>query len=441
MELHIPREIESLMELIYKENYEIYLVGGCVRDAVLGIEPNDYDLATNAPIEELLNLLSKTYKVFQVGKAFGTLIVKLESSTVELSLLRKRTDAGISMDGDILSDLMCRDFTINSMAYSHSGELVDPFGAREDIQNNILKSVEPSAVLCEDPLRAIRAVRFHVKYNLRIDEALTQAIRSISRETVPISPERLREEFFKILLLDKPSMAIREMISLGLFSWYPFENWMDRMKDYDQQNPYHDKTLLEHTLVVLDQTPPIIEVRLAALFHDVGKPDVQTFEGDQIAHYYQHESVSAEHARMALKGLNSSNQLIEDVTRLIAGHMFSPTDIGTKGIKRLIRKVGGFDQMNRLLDLMEADIKGTAYPERASCMNQLKALVQDLKDNEAVFRRKDLNITGRDLIQLGICEGRFIGQWLDVILELVIDEELENERECLMAYVKRESNI
>lgn len=431
-----PKSILDLMKYIEKSGYKIYLVGGCVRDTLLGRTPVDYDLATNASSSELVELLSQKHRVFQVGQHFSTLIVKLVDFDVEVSTFRRRAGNEIVHDGTLETDLRCRDFTINAMAMDARGELIDLQNGLVDLKNRRLRSIEAEALLNEDPLRALRAIRFMTNYRLMMDSELTKAIHKIALQRPRVSPERKREELFKMLVGEQPVLAIRSLIEFGLIDWYTFGPLISRMKGYDQENPYHDKTLLEHTLTVLENTPKDIDLRLAALLHDVGKPDVQTI--DEVAHYYQHEKVSAEHAKNALRSLKCSNQRIDDVTRLISAHMFSPTDIGEKGLKRLLRKVGGFDQLYKLMDLMKADILGTAYPERAVCMKDLKLMVKVLEENETAFRKKDLNISGRDLMDIGIPQGRELGRWMNTLLEEVIDGKLENERSVLMDYVQQQ---
>lgn len=433
--MNIPKDIIELMNVIQESGYDVYLVGGCIRDHLLGIKPTDFDLATNALPGQLVGILTPKYKVFQVGQQFSTLIVRLSDSSVELSTLRRRQDGNIVFDGDIMSDLACRDFTINAMAMTLSGEIIDPYDGRADLNKRLLQSIHAKSLLKEDPLRALRAIRFKSRYNLSIDGQLEDALLYISVLKPIVSPERKRDELFKMLLSDTPSEAVRSLLRYGLFGWFEFGHLIERMEGYDQGNPYHDKTLLEHTLTVLDSTPPVIELRIAALFHDVGKPDVKTME--DVAHYYQHEKVSAEHTRLAMHYLRCSNQLIDDVTRLVDAHMFSPTDIGEKGLKRLLRKVGGFHQLFRLLDLMEADILGTAYPDRSVCIEGLRDMVKSMEENATAFRKKDLNISGRDLMDIGIPEGREIGVWMNELLEAVLDGDLENERSLLMDYVQK----
>lgn len=440
--MHIPKDILALMNTIQDSGYKIYLVGGCVRDHLLELVPADYDLATDARPEELVQILTPKYRVFQVGQEFSTLIVRVSDQNVELSTFRRRVEGEIVFSGTIETDLACRDFTINSMAMSLSGEIIDPYGGKSDLKNRELKSIEARSLLKEDPLRALRAVRFSTKYNLKIDGQLEDAIYYISVLKPYVSPERKREELFKMLLDHKPSEAVRALLNYGLFGWFEFGYLIERMEGYDQENPYHDKSLLDHTLTVLDKTPQKIELRVSALFHDVGKPDVRTM--DEVAHYYEHEKMSAEHARKALHYLRCSNQLIDDVTRLIRAHMFSPTAIGEKGLKRLLRKVGGFKQLYSLMDLMEADILATAYPERSVCMDGLRKMVMSMEENATAFRKKDLNVSGRDLIDLGITEGPEIGRLMNLLLEAVLDGDIDNERTVMMDYVqekRRESDL
>ncbi len=446
--MNIPREIRELMIIIKDAGHEVYLVGGCIRDSILGIKPKDYDLCTSATIDVLTEILALHYNTFQVGKQFATLIVHLKEMDVEVSSFRRRTHEGIkfggsegkcedrfedNLDDNLEMDLMCRDFTINAIAQDVDGVYFDPFSGKQDLSSRLLRSIEPDQIMEEDPLRALRAIRLKLKYRLNLDEGLKEAIKRIASAPVAISPERLRDELFKILLLENPSEAIRDFVEYGLIKWFPFHEQVLRMVGYDQENPYHDKSLFDHTMAVLDHTPRQIEIRLAALFHDICKPDVQTF--DEVAHYYGHEKLSGNASKSILKNLNCSNKLIHNVSLLIEAHMFSPTDIGEKGIKRLINKVGSVEQMYMLLNLMEADIKGTAFPERSSCIQPLRFLVMRLEEEKTVFKRTDLQVSGKDLINLGILEGRLIGKVLAELLEAVMSGEVENDKEQLLEFI------
>ena len=430
-----PESVKSLMQEIELNNYEVYLVGGCVRDTILGRQPKDYDLVTNAGPEDLVKVLSPKYRLFQVGQHFSTLVVKLPDQDVEVSTFRRRLGHEIEYNGDLESDLSCRDFTINAIAMDSEGQVIDLHHGLVDLKNRRLRSIEPDLLLKEDPLRALRAIRFMAEYKMMMDPDLVKAIQKVAEQRPQISPERKREELFKMLMGSDVATSIRSLIAFKLTGWFEFGHLINRMENYNQKNPYHDKSLLEHTLVVVQETPKDIDLRLAALFHDVGKPDVQTF--DEVAHYYQHERASAEHAKQALRSLRCSNQRIDNVTRLIEGHMFSPTEIGEKGLKRLLRKVGSFELLYKLMDLMEADILGTAFPDRSLCMKDLRLMVKGLEEKETAFRKKDLNLSGRDLMDLGIPQGREIGIWMMKLLDEVLEGKLENERSILMDYVQK----
>jgi tRNA nucleotidyltransferase (CCA-adding enzyme) len=267
-----------------------------------------------------------------------------------------------------------------------------------------------------------------------IDDALLRAIQEKPLSAGQVSPERVREEFFKLLCSNKASAGVRQLLDYGLGTGYLFFDCLLRTKDYDQENPYHNRTLLEHTLTVLENVPNSIELRLAALFHDVGKPDVKTI--DTIAHYYGHELVSARIAEDALKELKCSTKLLTEVGILIEAHMFNPADMGKKGMKRLLAKLGGYVPLRSLLDLMRADIIGTACPERVEGLGRLYEMVDELEQEATVLTRKHLNIDGRDLIAIGFAEGREIGICLNELFEQVISDNLDNDRSVLLAYAR-----
>lgn len=433
--MRIPREIQHFMDKISQLGYDIYIVGGYVRDRLLHFEPSDIDLATNAPEEAVLSVLSKHQTARTVGKAFPATLLCLGEHTVELARFRKRTGNGIELDGDILTDLSCRDFTINSIAMRVDGKILDPIGGGDDLDRGILRSLDPRRVIAEDPVRILRAIYFSAKYDLKMDGELENTIAELGSRLEAVSEERLRDILIRMLMLDKPSSALRKMIGLGLARHLPGGEWLERMTGFDQETPFHDRDLLEHTLAAVDQTPKAIEVRLAALLHDIGKPDVKTHSGE-VAHYYGHEKKSAEMSREILKEFRCSGELVGQVSTLIECHMFNPFDIGEAGIKRLVRKTGGFEAMRALLALMRADLLATAYPERAVCINDLQGLVDRLETSDSAFKRGDLNIGGADLIALGMTQGRQIGRLLNEILELVMDNMLPNEKQALIEYAQ-----
>ncbi len=429
---NIPEEVKLFMEAVEAQGHPVFLVGGSVRDLIVDRKPKDYDLAVGAS-QEALERLATRYSLYKLGR-FGTYAKAFEDFDLEITAFRKRTEAGLVTGGDIYTDLACRDFTVNAMAFSETTGLVDPFGGFEDLYKKRIAAMYPEAMLAEDPIRALRAVRLSAELGAPIDEVLSEKMMAVSLCRDSVSGERLRDELFKILVCAKAADGIRNVIAYDLGASFLFHKLLKRMRGYDQQNPYHNKTLLEHSLTVLENVPERLTLRLAALFHDVGKPDVQTV--DSVAHYYGHELASAELAQVCLKELKCSGGLISEVCKLIEAHMFNPVEIGEKGMKRLLVKMGSFEALRDLIDLMKGDLIGTAYPERASSLVRLYEMTDRLEQAETVFSRKDLMISGNDLMALGIREGKEIGWWLDVLLGKVMDSELENEKNQMLGFVQ-----
>ncbi len=430
--MNLPKSIDQFMRLMTERGIENYLVGGSIRDMVLGRQPKDYDFAVNMT-ENALQALAKKRGFYKLGKSdtYGFVLGDLK---VELTPIKHRSASGIRTGGDIYTDLECRDFTMNAMAYSIQTGLIDPFGGVRDIENKCIRALYPDKILIEDPLRSLRALRLYAELDFSIDCALERAMAHRPLTAGQASPERVREELFKMLRSKNASDAIRKMVDYGIGAGYLYFEYLFRTRGYDQENPYHNRTLLEHTLTAVENVPNRIELKLAALFHDVGKPDVKTI--DSVAHYYGHEAVSAQYAQAALKELKCSIKLMADVSVLIEAHMFNPADMGKKGMKRLLVKVGGFDTLRDLLDLMRADILGTAYPERISVLERLYHMVEDLEREEALITIKSLDINGRDLLELGFAQGRVVGNCLNEMFEQVLREELDNDKSVLLAYAK-----
>lgn len=430
--MNLPENIDQFMRSLADQGIDIYLVGGSVRDILLGRQPKDYDFTLNMT-KDALDALAHKRGFYKLGKS-DTYGLVLDGMQIELTPMKCRTESGICPGGDIYSDLECRDFTINAMAYGLDKGLIDPCGGVADIEQRRIRALFPDKILLEDPVRSLRALRLSAQLGFNIEGTLLRAIQDRPLSAGQVSPERVREEFFKLLCSNNASAGVRQLLDYGLGIGYLFYDYLLRTKDYDQANPYHNRTLLEHTLTVVENVPNTIELRLAALFHDVGKPDVKTI--DSVAHYYGHEMVSARLAEGALKELKCSTKLITDVSVLIEAHMFNPADMGKKGMKRLLAKLGGYASLRSLLDLMRADIIGTAYPDRIEGMGRLYEMVDELEQEEAVITVKSLNINGRDLLSLGFAEGREIGICLNELFEQVISDNLDNDRSVLLAYAR-----
>ena len=429
---------EEVLARLEKAGYESYLVGGFVRDKVMGRASSDVDIATKARPDQIEEVF-KDYKIIDVGKNFGTIRVIAGENQYEITTFRKdfsykdkRRPGQVIFADKIEYDLERRDFTVNSMAL-RNGELIDPFGGQEDIKEKIIRAVgNPNERISEDYLRALRAVRFAANLGFDIESNLQEAIKKNSRNLAYISVERQVAELDKILTGPDSARGIRLLDQVGLLSEIFPEVFA--MVGFDQHSPHHYLDCFDHSLKVLAGTPPDLVTRLAALFHDTGK--VQTFflDEDGNGRFFGHQKISQELAEKRLKYLRYPKKIIEDVGILVGRHMDSSNHYTEKSVARLLRRLGK-DNLKRLFDLQEADILATVH-EDISNIEKGRRLLKEILERKPVLSRKDLAINGRDLIGLGFEEGPLIGQVLKEIERAVFEENLTNDRDTLLAVAR-----
>ena len=363
MVFNIPTYAETIINRLEEKGYEAYIVGGSVRDLLIGREPHDYDINTNALPEEIMEVF-KEYKTLEVGKKFGTIVVVQNEGVVEVTTFRSdgeyidgRRPEEVYFSKELKDDLSRRDFTINAMAYNKNSGLIDYFDGRGYLKHKLIKTVgDPQERFKEDYLRVIRAVRFASELEFFIEDETYKACKDYSQKLSYISIERIREEFFKILLVRHPSYGIRLLKDTGILGVILPE--IIKSVGFNQHNPHHNKDVFEHTLAVLDNTSPILHLRLAALFHDIAKPHTFTLDDDGIGHFYGHDKIGANMAREILKRWKTPNELIDKVYILIDKHMTQHDNFKEKGLKRLIARVGD-KEIFTLLELQKADMLGT----------------------------------------------------------------------------------
>lgn len=435
MKFNIPAYVELALDRLEKSGFEAYIVGGCVRDTLLGIEPSDFDITTVALPEEIERIF-KNEKTIDIGRDFGTIKVILDREEVEITTFRREGDY---LDGrrpewvefvpTIEDDLSRRDFTINAIAYNEKRGIIDPYNGRKDLEENIIRSVgNPEKRFKEDYLRILRAVRFSTILDFRIEENTFKAGKKCSQSISKVSMERIREELFKILLSPIPSKGIRTMESINVLETILPE--IVPAIGFDQQNPHHDKDVYNHTLCALDNSPPILKVRLAALFHDVGK--IHTFSLDEkgVGHFYGHDKLGAEITKKALKRMKTSNKLTKEITTLVKEHMNHHSEFKDKGLKRLMRRVGK-ENIYDLFELQKADRKCSNKDASIEHILDMEKRLESILEKEEAYEVNQLNIDGNDLIELGFKEGKIIGEILEYLLEKTLEDSSINEKEKL----------
>jgi tRNA nucleotidyltransferase (CCA-adding enzyme) len=439
MNIYIPEYVNKIIYILESNGYEAYLVGGCVRDNIIGKKPYDYDVATNATPEEIERIF-KGFKIVDIGKKFGTITVVTKEGQVEVTTFRLedkyingRKPMDVKYISNLVEDLKRRDFTVNAIAYNPKVGFIDPFNGINDLKLRTIRCVgDPNERLKEDYLRILRAVRFATQLGFTIDVQTANACAKFSSKLKDISEERIRDEFIKILVAEKPSYGFRLMKDLGILQVILPE--MIPAIGFDQRNPHHDLTVFEHTLEVLDNTPKVLEVRVAALFHDIGKP--YTFEVDEngIGHFYGHEKISAEIAKEVLTRLNFSNELIKNTLVLISGHMNYAKELNKKYVKKQLQKIG-YENFNNLIELQIADKLSKKGDKDLSYFDAKRRILREIEDEP--YSRTHLAINGDDLKALGIVEGPLIGEILDYLLEIVIENPKKNNKGELLDIVKK----
>lgn len=425
----------------------IYEVGGVVRDRLLtGLDATkdcDY-LVTGVEYDELSRLLKQRGRVDLVGRSFG--VIKYtqfsdgEGHTFDLTLPRREHSTGwghkdfaVSFDPflPVEDDLVRRDFTVNAMAVAlDNHELIDPLNGRLDLENRQLRMVYPTSFE-DDPLRMLRAVQFAARFDFMIEPDTFRAIRKNAALIETVSAERIAEELNKLLTLAKtPSSGFRLMETLGLLKFILPE--LQTCIGVDQPGGYHKYDVFEHTMHIIDTCDAQLKLRMAALFHDITKPQAKRIvEGG--ATFYGHESTGAKVAVDVLRRLRYSNDFKKDVAVLIERHMFT-TDVTPKGLRRLVRRVG-VDLIYDLLDLRRADVVAQGMGGATEDVDRFEADIRAELERKPPLCVTDLALDGKDLMQLFQMEpGPVIGQVLNHLLEKVLDDPNANSSETLTTF-------
>lgn len=438
MKIEIDKKAKKVIYMLESKGYNAYIVGGYLRDILLGRKSQDIDITTDALPKEIIDVFKDIYKVIETGVKYGTVTVIIEASPIEITTFRSEQDyvdgrrpQNISFEKDIKADLSRRDFTVNAMAYNDKDGLIDLFGGKRDLEDKIIRCVgNPRERFKEDKLRMLRAVRFATTFDFKIEDQTFEAIKEFSQYINEISIERINAELSKMLLVQRPSQAVLLLKKTGLLkNILPV---IDEMYGFSQQNPYHEKDLFFHTMDVLDNVRDDLILRLAALFHDSGKLYTKTVDENNIGHFYGHSELSFEIARDNLRRLRYSNNTIELVALLCKKHMIDTRNITKKGIRKLI-SLFGKENIYYLIELQRADSSSTTLGGD----DALKNKVEEVLAEEDVFSLKDMDIDGNDIKNLGY-KGREIGNILKYLFDKVMENPKINEKIILLEIIKRE---
>lgn len=440
MNIQIPSDVHKILDILDINGYEGFIVGGCVRDSILNKKPNDWDICTNCTPESMLDIFS-VFTVIPTGLKHGTVTVVINGENYEVTTYRvdgEYTDGRhpkqVKFTNQLKEDLKRRDFTINAMAYNDKEGLIDYYEGIEDISNKTIRCVgNPFIRFSEDYLRMLRAVRFSAQLGYKLDEDTSQAIKELSKNIVGISAERIREELNKILTSDIPSEGIRLLQSIGLLKHILPE--LEFCVGFNQHSPHHDKDVFNHILAVVDNTENNLILRLSALFHDIGKPGTFSIDKENMGHFYKHDVKGAKTAKKVMKRLKYDNNTIDKVVVLVKEHMSRYNNLSDKAVKRLINRVGE-ENINNLFKLQISDTKGSTKRHSIDDILDLKSKVEIILNEKQPLYIKDLEITGLNLIELGLPEGKKIGKVLKKLLELVLENPELNKKEILIEKAK-----
>ena len=439
--MQLPQDVLFILDTLNNSGFEAYVVGGCVRDSLIGKKPKDWDICTNAKPKDTMEVF-KNYHIIPTGLQHGTITVMLNGEGYEITTYRVDGDYSdgrhpdkVSFTSNLSEELSRRDFTINAMAYSEEEGIVDLYGGIKDLKAKEICCVgNPMERFNEDALRIMRAIRFSSVLGYKIEENTHNAMIKLYTNLDKIAKERINVEFSKMLCGKNPVYLLSKYSDI--FSFIVPD--IKPMIGFNQNNPYHYYDVWEHSLNVLKNIQRVdLPLRLAAIFHDIGKPLCYS-EENGVGHFYGHAEKSAEIVENVLKSLKFSNDIIDETVLLVKYHD-AQLSVSNKFIRRMLNKMDK-QVFEKLLDLKEADIKGQSDKDREKRLTEVenvRNILKEFKMEEECFSLKQLKINGNDLIKMGIKPGKEMGQILNKLFNMVVEEEIENDYEVLKSYVER----
>lgn len=433
--IQLPEKVGRIIGTLQEHGYEAYAVGGCIRDSILGREPEDWDITTSAMPEETKALFDKT---FDTGIQHGTITVLLEKEGFEVTTYRidgkyedSRHPKEVTFTRNLREDLLRRDFTINAMAYNETDGLVDIFGGLEDLEAGMIRCVGTAKErFKEDALRILRGVRFAAQLGFDIEEDTRQGMKELAWTLQNISAERIQVELVKMITSKRPEM-VREAYELGMTRIVLPE--FDQLMTTGQETPHHMYSVGEHTLHAMKNIRADKILRLAMLLHDMGKPALKTVDEAGVAHFKKHALESERIAGNVLRRLKFDNDTIRKVTRLVRCHdLRMPAT--AKSVRRAMNQIGE-ELFPYYMEVRRADVLAQSLyqrKEKIDNLDQIEKLYHQIVEDGDCVSLKDLAVTGRDLIASGMKPGKKIGEKLEELLKLVIEDPKLNTKEELL---------
>lgn len=436
----LPEKVNMIIKTIQAAGFEAYAVGGCVRDSILGRVPDDWDITTSAKPDDIKKLFKKT---IDTGIEHGTVTVMLSGEGFEVTTYRidgeyedSRHPKEVTFTSNLREDLKRRDFTINAMAYNDEVGLVDIFEGISDIEKKIIRCVgDAKERFTEDALRMMRAVRFSAQLGYSIDEETKNAMKELAPTLRKISSERVQAELVKLVTSNNPDF-LRIAYETGITAEILPE--FDVCMKTAQNNPHHMYSVGEHTLWAMKYVKPDKVLRLAMLFHDIGKPKAISTDEEGIHHFHGHNELSSQITKEVLKRLRFDNDTIHKVERLVFYHDYRPA-LTDKSVRRFVAKIGK-ELFPLYLLVQKADTLAQSDYKREEKLKNIKVvqeIFEGILEREECLCLKDLAVTGKDLIALGIEPGKEIGEILNEFLEMVIENPKLNDKQILLNNLQR----
>ena len=437
--INISNEAEKIIDTLEANGYEAYVVGGCVRDTVMGKIPEDWDICTSALPEQTAGCFPDSH-IIETGLRHGTITVVTNSTPVEVTTYRidgdysdNRHPDKVEFVSELKEDLSRRDFTINAMAYNHNRGLVDYFDGVSDIERKIIRCVgDADKRFREDSLRIMRALRFASVLGFAVDEETSGAIFRNKKLLGNIAVERISVELNKMLIGDN----VKEILLLYTQIIEEIIPEITVMIGFKQNNRHHIYDVWRHTVESIAMIPADPVLKLTMLFHDIGKPVCYT-EADSVGHFHGHQQVGSDMAREILKRLKYPNSIIDTIKKLVLYH---DADIlpDTRHIKRWLNRLGE-TKFRQLILVKRADAMAQSElfrKEKLESLDKVVFVLDEVIRQQQCFSLKDLAVSGRDLIEAGIPEGAKVGSCLNRLLKMVIEESIDNNKEKLLEILK-----